>query len=108
MRHGPAGATLGEEVVEMTDQQPLGAGQDLRNRAIRQLKQKRDFGAHLFVYLVVNAFVIGIWAATGSGFFWPVFLLFGWGIGLVLNAWDVYWRKPVSEDEIRREMERMS
>jgi hypothetical protein len=38
-----------------------------------RLKQKRDFGAHLFIYLVVNGFLIGIWAFTGTGFFWPVF-----------------------------------
>jgi|GraSoiStandDraft_27_1057306.scaffolds.fasta_scaffold507455_1 hypothetical protein len=92
----------------MTDQQLPVEGQGLRDRAIARLKQKRDFGAHLFVYLVVNAFVVGIWAVTGAGFFWPVFLLFLWGIGLVLHAWEVYWRKPVSEDEIRREMERMT
>jgi 2TM domain len=92
----------------MTDQQLPGAGQGLRERAIARLNQERDFGAHLFVYLVVNAFVIGIWAVAGAGFFWPVFLLFGWGIGLVLHAWEVYWRKPVSEDRIRREMERMT
>jgi hypothetical protein len=92
----------------MTDQRLPLAGQDLRERAIRRLKQKHDFGAHLFVYLVVNAFLIGIWAFTGAGFFWPVFPLCGWGIGLVLNAWDVYWRKPVSEDQIRQEMERLT
>ena len=91
----------------MTDQQLPGGDQDLRDRAIARLRQKRDFGAHLFVYVVVNAFLIGIWAVTGAGFFWPVFLLFLWGIGLVLHAWDVYWRKPVSEDQVRREMERM-
>jgi hypothetical protein len=92
----------------VTNQQLPVEGQGLRDRAIARLKQKRDFGAHLFVYLVVNAFVVGIWAVTGAGFFWPVFLLFLWGIGLVLHAWEVYWRKPVSEDEIRREMERMT
>jgi hypothetical protein len=91
----------------MTDQQLPAGGQDLRERAMARLKQKRDFGAHLFVYLVVNGFLIGIWAFTGTGFFWPVFPLFLWGIGLVLNAWDVFWRKPVSEDRIRQEMERM-
>ena len=91
----------------MTEQQLVKEGQDLRERAIARLKRKRDFGAHLFVYLVVNGFLIGIWAFTGAGFFWPVFPLFGWGIGLVLNAWDVYWRRPVSEYQVRREMERM-
>ena len=91
----------------MTDQQSPAGGQDLRDRAMARLKQKRDFGTHLFVYLVVNGFLLGIWALTGSGFFWPVFPMFLWGIGLVLNAWDVYGRQPVSEDRIRREMERM-
>jgi hypothetical protein len=33
--------------------------------------------------------------------------MFGWGIGLVFNAWDVYAPAP-SEDRIRREMNRMS
>jgi uncharacterized membrane protein len=91
----------------MTEQRPFPAGQDLRERAIARLKEKRDFGAHLFAYLVANALVIGIWAVIGAGFFWPVFLLFGWGIGLVMRAWDVYWREPLSEDRIRKEMERM-
>jgi hypothetical protein len=91
----------------MTDQQLPLAGQDLRDRAIARLKQRRDFGAHRCVYLVVNAFLIGIWTFTGAGFFWPAFPLFLWGIGLVINAWDVYWRKPLSEDQIRQEMERI-
>ena len=91
----------------MTDQQLSSVDQDLRERAIARLKKRRDFGAHLFVYLVVNGFLIGIWAFTGTGFFWPVIPMFLWGIGLVLNAWEVYWRRPVSEVQIRREMERM-
>ena len=39
------------------DDQPTAAqaGQDPREQAIARLKRKRDFGAHLFVYLVVNA-----------------------------------------------------
>ena len=91
----------------MTDQLGHLDSQDLRARAVAQLKQRRDFSTHLFVYVVVNAFLIGIWAFTGAGLFWPAFPLFLWGIGLVLNAWDVYWRKPVSEERIRREMERL-
>ena len=44
----------------MTDQQLPDAGQDLRDRAIARLKEKRDFGVQLLVYLVVNSFLIGI------------------------------------------------
>ena len=91
----------------MTDQQLPQGGPDLQERAVARLKQKRAFGAHLFVYLVVNAFLIRIWVFLGAGFFWPAFPLLLWGIGLVFNAWDVYWRRPLPEDQIRRERQRM-
>ena len=51
----------------MTDQRLPSGDQDLRGRAIARPKRKRDFGAHLFVFLVVNGFLIGIWAFTGAG-----------------------------------------
>jgi hypothetical protein len=30
----------------------------------------------------------------------------GWGIIVVLNAWDVFWRPVVTEEDIEREMKR--
>lgn len=81
--------------------------EELREQAIRSLKQKRDFRMHLLMYVVVNAFLIGIWALTGGGFFWPAFVLGGWGIGLVANAWDVFLRRPITESEITRETDRL-
>jgi hypothetical protein len=42
----------------------------------------------------------------GAAFFWPIFPLLGWGIGVAFNAWDVD-RPPISEDRIRREMDRL-
>ena len=40
-------------------------------------------------------------------YFWPAWVLLGWGVGLVLNVWDVYFRRPVTERDIDREMDRM-
>jgi hypothetical protein len=42
------------------------------------------------------------------GFFWPVFLIGLWGIGVVMNAWDVYWRRDITEEDIQHEIERDS
>lgn len=81
--------------------------QEIRERAIERLKKKRDFKTHVLVYVTVNTFLVVIWAVTGAGFFWPIFPLLGWGIGVVANAWDVYGRKPISEEEIRREADRL-
>jgi 2TM domain len=78
-----------------------------RDRAVAQLKKRRDFYGHLLVYVLVNAFVVVIWAVTDAhGFFWPVFPIVGWGIGVVMNAWDVYWRPQITEHDIQREIER--
>jgi hypothetical protein len=41
------------------------------------------------------------------GFFWPVFPIVGWGIGVVMNAWDVYRNDEFDEEQIRREIERL-
>ena len=46
----------------------------------------RSFKTHLTLYVLVNVFLIGIWAASGGGYFWPVWPLLGWGIALAAHA----------------------
>jgi uncharacterized ion transporter superfamily protein YfcC len=84
------------------------ADNTLRDRAVRRLKKRRDFFAHVLVYVLVNTFVIVIWAVTSSGFFWPIFPIVGWGIGVVMNAWDVWRGDEFSEEEIAREIQRIT
>lgn len=86
----------------MTEVQDRGS----REEAITRLRKKRELGANLLAYVLVNGFLIAIWAATGAGFFWPMFPILGWGIGVVFHAWDVYRGEP-SEEQIRREIARM-
>jgi hypothetical protein len=79
---------------------------DLREQAVLRIKKKRDFAAHVLAYVLVNGFLIVLWYATSHGFFWPIFPLFGWGIGLIFHGWDVYRGEP-TEAEIDREMSRL-
>jgi hypothetical protein len=80
---------------------------ELRERALRRLKKRADFRGHLMVYALINTFLIVIWAITGHHFFWPVFPMVGWGIGVAMNAWDVYRNDEPDEGQIRREMDRL-
>jgi hypothetical protein len=94
----------------MTSQQDISPEQEqvLRGQAVRRLKKRRDFYGHLVVYLLVNGFLIGIWVLTSPhAFFWPAFVIGAWGIGLLMNAWDVFGRQEIDEDRIRQEMERL-
>ena len=46
----------------------------------------QSFKTHLTSYLLVNGFLIGMWAASGGGYFWPIWPLLGWGIAVAAHA----------------------
>jgi len=50
--------------------------------------------------------LVGIWALTGAGYFWPAWVMLAWGVGLALNFWDVYHRHPITDADIDRELKR--
>jgi fatty acid desaturase len=83
----------------------------LREQALRRLQKKRDLRAHIVVYTLVNLAIWGIWvvigASSGSWWPWPVFVTLFWGIGLAMNAWDVYYRRPFTAEEIQREIDHL-
>jgi hypothetical protein len=72
------------------------------------LKARRGFRVHVAVYLIVNALLVIIWGSSDTAYFWPGWAIPGWGIGLALQGWSGFLRKPILEDEIRREMERVN
>lgn len=77
-----------------------------RAAAVKRLKDKRDFRSHAAAYVLVNALLVAIWALSGGGYFWPIWSIAGWGIGLAFNAWAVYFERQITEDDIRKEMGR--
>ncbi|MEV4642925.1 2TM domain-containing protein [Actinoplanes sp. NPDC049548] len=93
----PAGVTPEDDTAE------------LRRLALARLRKKRDLQAHLLAYVLVNLFLNGIWLfTTPGGFYWPMFPLLGWGIGLAFHVWDVYAPENPPEDAVQREMHRLS
>jgi len=41
---------------------------------------------HAGAYLWASLAMIAIWAATGTGYFWPLWPILGWGIGVVSHT----------------------
>ena len=78
-----------------------------RAAAIGRITDKRDFRNHALVYCAVNTLLVVIWAASGAGYFWPIWPIAGWGVGIAFNAWAVYGgTRAITEDDIRAEMNR--
>lgn len=85
------------------------AHEDRRQAAIERIEAKRRFWTHAVVYVAVNAFLLILWTLQGAeGEPWPLWTIAGWGLGLALHAWNVYIRRPVTEDQIAREITRSS
>jgi 2TM domain len=75
-----------------------------RAAAISQIKQKRDFGAHLATYVIINGFFIAIWALTDSASFWPIWVMVPWGLALAFHGWNAYFNRPITEEDISKEL----
>ena len=79
--------------------------EEQRQWAIRRIRAKRAFRAHLAIYLAVNALLVSIWAITSAAYFWPVWPMLGWGIGVAAHAVNVYvGPSEISEEQIEREL----
>ena len=91
------------------EQQPSTSDEELRQRAVRRLRKKAEFRSHLTSYVLVNALLVGIWAVTGQGYFWPIWPILGWGVGIGFHAWETYGQRShgPTEDQIKREMDKL-
>jgi hypothetical protein len=79
---------------------------ELRVIARKTAEKKAGFYTHLAIYGVVNLFLIAIWYITGAGFPWFVFILFGWGIGIVAHYMSTFhgegYVEGLTEKEFRK------
>ncbi len=79
--------------------------QDQRQWAINRIRAKRAFWVHLAVYVAVNVLLVVIWAAGSRDYFWPVWPMLGWGIGVVAHGVTVHvGPSTISEERIDREL----
>jgi hypothetical protein len=93
-------ATLGE--IIMSDEDAL------RRQAERQADVKLGFRSHLFAYVLVNAGLVAINLVTSPGYFWAIWPIIGWGLGLVAHGVAVYhFSGDTRERAIEAELQRL-
>jgi hypothetical protein len=82
--------------------------EELRAAALKRINERRGFYTHVAIYLIVNAALIGFWWIQGAGYFWPGWVIFGWGIGVAAQGFGVFsGQRPPDEARIQSEMEKM-
>jgi protein-S-isoprenylcysteine O-methyltransferase Ste14 len=101
---------------------------EVRELAVKQIERKRRFEMRAFAAAVVAAFLVVVWAVSEynnaggwptNGFSnsssiphvwndWIIYPLIGIGLCVAIDAWNTYRRKPITEAEIKREMDRLT
>ena len=79
-----------------------------RQQAIQRLHQRRGFVNYIVGAIVVSLFMVLIWALSGRGYFWPVWVMGGFLIGGIFYGVNQVMNKPLTEDQIQREMQKGS
>ena len=81
---------------------------ELRRLAIRRADMKLAFRSHLFAYVLVNAGLVAINLITSPGYFWAIWAMLGWGLGLLAQGITVYMDGESMRDRlIEQEMEKL-
>ncbi len=83
---------------------------ELRSKALKQIKRKRDFVGHVVLYVVVNAGLWVVWAVNGGHThdLWPAWVSGIWLVILLLDAYKVFKERPISDQQIDEEIRRMA
>jgi hypothetical protein len=81
--------------------------QQRREQAIQRIRDKNVFKIHLVAYLVINTWLVVMWAISGVSYFWPIFPIVAWGAGVAVHGYCVYGGNRVTEAQIQREMQRL-
>lgn len=85
-----------EELRQLTADLPVNRlrRHDPRRRAAQQRAARMSARIHLAAYLAGSLLMLGIWLAVGLGgggwYFWPVWPIMGWGIGVASHAIPIW------------------
>ena len=77
------------------------------DEAKKRVSEIKEFYQHLATYVVINAVLVVINLLTSPQYFWFVWPLLGWGIGVALHALSVFggvWGKDWEERKINEIM----
>lgn len=78
-------------------------------KAKKKVKEKRKFYSHLFTWIIFSVFFILLNLVT-SHYFWAIFPILGWGIGVAFHGIKVFslnYGDDWEEREIMKEVEKL-
>ena len=81
---------ISPECLQAAEQEWLAKQGELQKRQDFNLYRRGKLQKSLGKYAIVNTFLIPLNLISAGGLSWSLYILLFWGLGLGLNAWNVY------------------
>jgi hypothetical protein len=59
---------------------------DDTGEALRRLARRRRLRHHAGAHVILNVFIVGVWLASGSSYFWPAWVMLGSAVAVAIKA----------------------
>jgi hypothetical protein len=57
----------------------------LQEMAEKRVKSRIELLEHIGIYIVINGFLVVVWALSGAGYPWFLWVMAAWGLGLAFH-----------------------
>ncbi|NES99551.1 MAG: 2TM domain-containing protein [Sphaerospermopsis sp. SIO1G2] len=80
---------VSEEALKAAEKVWLMKQFEVKKQQMSNYQKRQEFRSHLISFIVINAFLILLNLFTSPDYFWAIFPLLGWGIGLFFHWLNV-------------------
>ncbi|WP_071191446.1 2TM domain-containing protein [Trichormus sp. NMC-1] len=63
---------------------------EMKKQQISNSQKRKEFKSHLISFIVINGFLILLNLFTSPSYFWAIYPILGWGLGLLLHGIKTY------------------
>ncbi|BAZ87955.1 2TM domain-containing protein [Dolichospermum compactum] len=81
---------VSSESLQAAEQEWLKNNVEVKKEQMSNSQQRKGFKSHLFTFLAINGFLVLLNLVVSPGYFWAIYPILGWGLGLLLHGMKVY------------------
>jgi len=81
---------VSSESLQAAEQEWLKNNVEVKKEQMSNSQQRKAFKSHLFAFIAINGFLVLLNLVVSPGYFWAIYPMLGWGLGLLLHGMKVY------------------
>lgn len=81
---------VSSESLQAAEQEWLKNDVEVKKEKMSHTQQRKEFKSHLFAFMAINGFLVLLNLVVSPGYFWAIYPILGWSLGLLLHGIKVY------------------